>query len=558
MPKDCQAPVCHAFHTCNLSFAPAIWYNKTTKSVCLLCTEGYAQNSEMRMSNTLRYPHYVSGIALVLGICADWLFYGRWPGISIPIFVGLLLAGLAGISLIEKRLPTHANLWIAAAAFWFALCLALRAAPLLLFLNMVACLGLLLLLVATYRGTALLRLPLHHYLLHPLVALFEMTWRPAPLTVQSVANLPLRGEGMHRLIPVGRGLVVATPIVFCFTLLLMAADSVFASYVEQIIVFPFNISSLLAHAFIIGMFAWISAGGLLVALTSAERARSVGVLQTELPAEGKTRRLDKAEANALPGCVEAITVLTLVNVLFGSFLLIQATYLFGGLDTLERTGMTYADYARRGFFELLAVACLSLALLWGLAVLTRRVQLWQRLGFYASNALLVVLVLGLLASAFQRMLLYEEAYGFTRLRVYTHSFMLWLALVFLLFLVALLREQLRLFVAGGFVSALVYLSLLNLVNPDAMIVHNNIARYQQHGTIDIYYLTQLSNDAIPALAATLDTLGQIEQEQVQQHLELQRIRLTRITEQNGWPGQHLARIRALAAINQSIGEQMQE
>ena len=67
-----------------------------------------------------------------------------------------------------------------------------------------------------------------------------------------------------------------------------------------------------------------------------------------------------------------------VDALFAAFMLIQGAYLFGGRDTLERTGMTFADYARRGFFELVTVACLALGFLWALALVARREQ---RAGF---------------------------------------------------------------------------------------------------------------------------------------------------------------------------------
>jgi hypothetical protein len=84
------------------------------------------------MPATLRYPHYLLLLALALGICADSLFYQRWPGISIPLFVALCLAALGGISRLEDRPPTRANLWMGGAALGFAICLMLRATPLLI------------------------------------------------------------------------------------------------------------------------------------------------------------------------------------------------------------------------------------------------------------------------------------------------------------------------------------------------------------------------------------------------------------------------------------------
>lgn len=419
------------------------------------------------MPATLRYPHYLLLLALALGICADSLFYQRWPGISIPLFVALCLAALGGISRLEDRPPTRANLWMGGAALGFAICL----------------------------------------------------------------------------------MLLALPVLTGFTLLLMAADSIFASYVNQIfsLRIPFDTEVFFSRLTLVLLVTWTCAGGMLVALHST-RKPTAPVIRGSLPAEGDTQPLTPpATSWRLLGWVEAVTVLVSVDLLFGGFMLIQTTYFFGGLDTLTRTGMTYAEYARRGFFELLAVACLALALLWLLALVTRREQPWQQLIFNATNALMILLVLGVLASAFQRMLLYEQAYGFTRLRIYTHSFMLWLALVLLLFLVALLRERPRLFTAGSFVSALIYLALLNLANPDALIVRENVARYQESGKLDAFYLTTLSNDAIPALVDALAVVEDPERKIILRELGWRHSHLSAVAAESGWPGWHLARARAVAA-----------
>jgi hypothetical protein len=347
----------------------------------------------------------------------------------------------------------------------------------------------------------------------------------------------------------------------------MAADSVFASYVTQILSLelPFDLPELLAHVMLSAAVAWICAGGLLVALAGDARSPLGSAVESlcgwliglvhhvpasaDMPAESATQPLIAPRRPPLSlGWVEALTVLVAVDALFGGFIAIQGAYFFGGFDTLERTGMTYAEYARRGFFELLAVACLALGLLCALAIATRRESAAQGRGFNAASAILIVLVLGLLASAFQRMLLYEQAYGYTQLRLYTHSFMIWLALVLGLFLLALLRAKPRLFVLGGFVSALAYLALLNLANPDALIVQENVARYHASGKLDSYYLSGLSADATPALVAAFGTLDGEARATLQGALGRQHARFAEAAEEQGWPSWHLGRARAAAAI----------
>jgi hypothetical protein len=517
------------------------------------------------MHPTILQPRRLLLAALGLGLCADYLFYGRWLGVSVPLFVALILGSLYGLSYAEQRPAARANLWLGAAALLFALCVALRDAPFLAALNLLAALSLLLLWAAHYRSDALARLPCGRILARALFVSAEISLRPAPLAFQSLGAIQITSDQTRRLIPVGRGLALAAPVLTVFTGLLMAADSVFASYVFQVVSLrlPFDPSVLLAHTAIAGTVAWFYAGGALAALHSGEQPAFLdqagayadrllgggwGAPQPAgaLPAEGDTQPLPIVRRPLLGlGCAEALTVLLAVDVLFGSFMLIQAAYFFGGLDTLDRTGMTYAHYARRGFFELVAVACLTLGLLWGLALVTRRERIWQRRAFNASSTAMIVLVLGLLSSAFQRMLLYEQAYGYTRLRLYTHSFMAWLAIVLVLFLLALLRDRPRTFTFGGFVAALAYLAVLNLANPDALIVGENIARYQASGKLDAEYLAGLSADATPALVAALPTLDTASRATIAAALAQQRETLIAAADEQGWPAWSLPRALAI-------------
>ncbi|HEU4323364.1 MAG TPA: DUF4173 domain-containing protein [Roseiflexaceae bacterium] len=501
------------------------------------------------MQPSLRSPLLVFGLALALGVSADRLFSGRWLGISVPLFVTALLLVLFGLGRREGIAPTRANLWLSGAALFFAGLVAVRDNQLLVTLNVLAVLGLLLLQAALYRGPAIGRLSVGQTMLSALDAGVNIAYRAAPLTGQALQAAPVQRGQLAAVMPLARGLALSVPVLLVFGGLLVSADTVFASYVNDMFRFDWDLdlASLFGHTLTTLGVAWACAGGLVVALTGV----AAPAAPKELPAEGDTQRLA-----ALPtswrflGWVEALTVLSLVDLLFAVFMLIQGAYLFGGMATLDRTNMTFADYARRGFFELLAVACLSLALLWCLALITKRDQQQTRIFNLASGAM-VVLVIGMLLSAFQRMLLYEQAYGFTELRIYTHSFMIWLAVVLGLFLVALVRDRPRVFVLGSFVTALVYLALLNLADTDALIVRANVARYEQTGKLDAWYLTTLSADSVPDLVAAYSKVDPVSQETLRNSFAWRRARLQEETAKQGWPAWRLSRSRALAALEQA-------
>jgi Domain of unknown function (DUF4173) len=509
---------------------------------------------------SLRHPNALLLIALALGLCANLLFYERMPGLSVPLFVGLGLAAMLRLSYAEGRRPSATGLGLGAAALGFATLSMLRDAPLLVALNLLATIGLLLVMLVSYQSAALWRLPGWQLLGRLAWAVGEVSLRPVPVALRQASQLPLGPRGLRALAPVGRGLLLAAPVLLVFSGLLMLADEVFASYMAQLFSFqlPFEIDALIPQAIVIALFAWASAGGMLAALHSRPA--------DDLPAEGETQRLSMAISLRFLGWGEALTVLVAVNLLFASFMLVQGAYFFGGLDGLARTGLSYAEYARRGFFELLAVACLSLAMLWLLATVTRRELPGQGRLFNLASAAMVALVLGILASAFQRMSLYEQAYGLTQLRIYTHTCMVWMALVLLLFVVALVTDRPRLFSLGGCASALAYLAILSLANPDAIIVRANIERYladpsslstaqpeywddrEARETVDLSYLTQLSSDATPALVAALPLLDGERQALLRDALALRRAELEQISAEDGLPSFHLARAQALSAL----------
>ena len=109
--------------------------------------------------------------------------------------------------------------------------------------------------------------------------------------------------------------------------------------------------------------------------------------------------------------------------------MLQLTTLFGGDEHVLRTaGLTYAEYAREGFAQLMVVAALTL----GVIALARRDDRALRL----LLGLLCALTLVVLASALKRLGLYEEAFGFTRLRLLAHGGILWLGGLFVLVLAA--------------------------------------------------------------------------------------------------------------------------
>ncbi|GAA5110505.1 DUF4153 domain-containing protein [Pseudonocardia adelaidensis] len=270
-------------------------------------------------------------------------------------------------------------------------------------------------------------------------------------------------------------------LVAVFAPLLASADPAFARLLHDIVPTVDDAGVARAVLFVLAACAVLGSGFLLVAPPAPPGPRASG------PA--RLRRVEWA----LP--------IGLLVTLFGLFVGVQFATLFGSDDYVRRTtGVTYAEYARGGFWQLLAVTVLAL----GVVLLASRYapapsradRAWKR----GLLAVLAGLTLVIVASALRRMWLYQEAYGFTTLRLVVLTCELWLGACFLLVLVAVLRLRARPLVremAAAGVAALLGLAALD---PDAFVATSNVDRFASTGQLDTYYLGTLSADAVPALA----------------------------------------------------------
>ncbi len=198
----------------------------------------------------------------------------------------------------------------------------------------------------------------------------------------------------------------------------------------------------------------------------------------------------------------------LLVVLFAGFVAVQITVLFGGRDHVLRTaGLTYAEYARSGFGQLLTVTVLTLVVITVVAAKASRQAVVDRIWLRALLGGLAAFSLVIVASALTRMWAYENAYGFTQLRLLVSACELWLGVVFLLVIVAGVTGGMSAepgrranwlpgAVLGTGIAALIALAALN---PDRFIADQNVTRYQETGRIDLEYLSSISADAVPAL-----------------------------------------------------------
>jgi hypothetical protein len=189
------------------------------------------------------------------------------------------------------------------------------------------------------------------------------------------------------------------------------------------------------------------------------------------------------------------------------------------------------------------VAMLALCLILALQGLARLETERHHDIFAALGSLTILCVLVMLASAFQRLLLYEDAFGYTQLRIYSHLFMVWLGCA-LLWLLAVLWLRNHTFAIGALVATLGFMVTLNLINPDALIARQNLARYRATGKLDLGYLITLSDDALPVLIRSQEELPPEERQILRDHFHRRLERMSADAGWRSWQAFHLARSRA--------------
>ncbi|WP_456843943.1 DUF4153 domain-containing protein [Cellulomonas sp. P5_C6] len=284
------------------------------------------------------------------------------------------------------------------------------------------------------------------------------------------------GERRGQLLVALRSVAITVGLLLVFGLLFASADRVFASYL------PHVQADLLPGQAVVG---------LLVALVAASLAH----LAIAPPSWSDARLPEKAPARRAEWLLPVVALDAMVL----AFVAVQVGALLGGhRHVLETAGLTYAQYAREGFAQLVVVTALTLVVV---AVAARRAPRQTPQDRLLSRIALGVLCLGTLgvvASALRRMDLYVEAFGLTRLRVFVAVVEVTLAAVFVLVMAAGVRWRGRWLPRAVVQVVAVAMLGLALVNPDAQIVRHNTTADLVNG-VDVGYLAGLSADAVPAV-----------------------------------------------------------
>lgn len=317
-----------------------------------------------------------------------------------------------------------------------------------------------------------------------------------------------------RAVPALRGTALVGVVVLPFAALLVSGDAAFAALAGSI---PLPAVATLPVRVVV--FVLVFAGSLGLGLVG----------------DRKHVQLSLRARRALTP-IEWILPLAALVVLFLAFVAVQLTVMFGGREhVLHTTGLTYAEYARSGYWQLLAASVLTLAVIAAALVLADAPLRRHRVILKTLLASICALTVVLLASAQHRLDVYESAFGLTRLRLSAEAFAWGVAGLFACIVAAgavpvVGRNFARITLFAGALGLLTF----SLANPDGTVARHNINRWERTGHLDIQYLQALSADAAPSIAKLPPDLRQ----QALQPLA------TRLASEDGWGSLNRSRRKA--------------
>ncbi|MBU3191987.1 DUF4173 domain-containing protein [Clostridium bowmanii] len=431
---------------------------------------------------------YTIGIAVILAIIYERFFIGKQGGISIPVFyvmfMGFFLWSVRGIVVFKKSI----GFVIIIPTLFIALNYSIHSNDILNFFNVIMILSL------TGVCTVLIRYEnikwdnlnfVKKVFNRGVKSIGENSYKPFMFIKGNITSKKKKEISSTKK-NILKGLVISIPLLIVILVLLTSADMVFKNYITN---FSFglgdiSLGKITGHLLVIIIVFII----LFSYIWSFKYDFNEGVS-------------NKKNLQWEP--VTVLTIIFMINVVYLLFSIVQFSYLYGGGSNFLPQKFTYSEYARKGFFELVAVTLINFTILLSSMKFIKRDN--KKINSISSVflTLLVAFTFNMLFSAHYKMSLYEQTYGFTYLRIFVHIFMFMLFMLFIVALIGIWNRKMPL----NKILIVIVLSMyvfVNYINVDKIIAKNNIDIYYQTQKIDVQYLKNLSYDAIPEIVKLRD------------------------------------------------------
>ena len=301
-------------------------------------------------------------------------------------------------------------------------------------------------------------------------------------------------ESLKKVKKIGKSLLITIPIILVVLILLMSADQVFEKIFDKVFLDLSKVLSLegivkLLSRLSVILITFLLCGGFLVNLVKDDTMFTKEDEDTKV-----TVKFENLTINM---------ILTILNIIYLIFGFIQITNLF--MNTSNNPNFDYSSYARQGFFQLMFVSFINFVIL--IVANINKVEKTKSQKIYNKimSLLIILFTIIIIISAFYRMNLYQETYGYTYLRIFVDFVLISEVLISIPIIIYLLGKKIDILKSIIIITSFMFV-LLNFMNIDNFIAEKNIDRYfnnPEDSNFDISYLCKLGTDATEQITRLL-------------------------------------------------------
>ena len=285
---------------------------------------------------------------------------------------------------------------------------------------------------------------------------------------------------------IGKSLLITIPIILVVLILLMSADQVFEGIFDKVFLDLSEVLSLdgiikLLSRLSVILITFLLCGGFIVNLVKDNTMFTKEDEDTKISVKFENLTINM--------------ILTILNIIYLIFSFIQITNLF--MNTSNDPNFDYSSYARQGFFQLMFVSFINFVILTVANINKIEKTKNQKIYNKIMSLLIILFTLIIIVSAFYRMNLYQETYGYTYLRIFVDFVLITEGLISIPIIIRLLGKKIDVLKVSIVITSFMFV-ILNFMNIDNFIAEKNIDRYfddPKNSNFDMSYLCNLGTDA---------------------------------------------------------------
>ncbi len=325
-------------------------------------------------------------------------------------------------------------------------------------------------------------------------------------------KINIKYQNNEKIFKILKAILISLPIVAIVIILLMSADSIFADLFSGIFELIGKIKSFAGLTNIAGritviIILFLFFAGFLINISS----KNTMFTQEDEEQESHGIKIENITIN---------TILTILNIIYLIFSTIQFTSLFSQIGNAE--GFNYAEYAREGFFQLMFVSFINFGVLFVANINKKEIEINSKIYKKIMSLLIIVFTIIIIISAFYRMNLYEQEYGYTYLRLFVYFILATEVILTIPIILYILEKNINLLKSSIIIVTTMYV-VLNFINIDNLIAKRNIDRYFENSgkrTIDIDYLMEnTGTDAVQEMLRLLNAKDKNISRRVKEYLK---------------------------------------